>query len=64
MGILHAFLESQNGELGKGDKINDQTCYDLDCFFFKKSSGGWEVTLSTALSVILARALKLEMWPC
>lgn len=34
MGILHAFLESQNGELGKGNKINDQTFYDLDCFFF------------------------------
>ena len=53
MGILHAFLESQKGELGKGNKINDQTCYDLDCFFFRKSSGGWEVTLSMALSVIL-----------
>lgn len=64
MGILHAFLESQNGELGKGNKINDQTCYDLGSFFFTKSSGGWEVKLSVALSVILARILELEMWPC
>lgn len=34
----------------------------LRLFLFKKSSGGWGEQLSVVLSVIMARALELEMW--
>lgn len=37
MGILHAFLKSQNSELEKRSRMNDQTCYDLDCPFLRRA---------------------------